>query len=47
MKEKCNWEDWEEPQGDKLKEMFALVMREQVQTIITNHVYTFGGKLYN
>ena len=38
MKEKWNWEYWEEQEGDKLKEMFALVMREQVRTIITNHV---------
>ena len=43
---KWSWSSWKEPRERQRKVMFALVMREQVRTIISNHLYSFGGNLY-
>ena len=46
-KEKWNWEQWQEPGQVERKVMVALMLREQVRVLVTNHLYTTGGKLYH
>ena len=45
-KEKWNWEEWTEPTPIKKKAMVALMMREMVRLLITQHHYTVNGRLF-
>ena len=40
------WEQWVEPEGEILKMMTALLVREQIRVVLENHIYTANGKLY-
>ena len=46
-KEKWVWDQWVEPDDDKLKTMIALMLREQVRVLISNHYYTVDGRLFH
>ena len=46
IKEKWMWEEWTPPGQQERKVMVALLLREQVKVMMTNHLYTFGGHLY-
>ena len=46
-KEKWFWDDWVAPGPAKKKAMLALMMREMVRVLITNHHYTVDGKLFH
>ena len=46
-KEKWFWNDWVVPGPAKKKAMLALMMREMVRVLITNHHYTVDGKLFH
>ena len=40
------WEQWVEPEGEILKIMTDLLVREQIRVVLENHLYTANGKLY-
>ena len=46
IKEKWLWDTWTTPGRQKKKLMVALLLREQVRVMMTNHLYTFDGELY-
>ena len=45
-KPKWVWDRWRKPGKTVVKMMMAIVMREQVRVIVSNHLYTFSGRLY-
>ena len=45
-KDKWIWEEWIEPHGEILQKMSALMVRELVRVVLSNHVYIADGKLY-
>ena len=45
-KEKWIWDTWMMPNKQQKKTMLALMMREMVKTMVTNHVYLHQGQLY-
>ena len=45
-REKWSWVGKVAPNKDQRKVMLALLLREQVRVIVSNHLYQYGGQLY-